>query len=94
MPSPDELRYKEDRLREVELMPGVNLVSRDQPSVNTEADQPESSHGEEQLERPTNIQAEPPLPQEEQVEQPTRETNTPLLGQGQSSGQKGKKRCP
>lgn len=77
VPSPDELSYKEDRVRRVELMPCVNPASKDQPSVDTEADQPESSHEEDQLEQPTKIQFELPLPQE-QVEQPVMETNSSL----------------
>ena len=83
MPSPDELRYKEDRARGVELTPYVTPASRDQPSADTDADQPETSHGF--LEQP-DVQVEPPLPQEqEQVDQGGVETNPSPLP-GQSSG--------
>jgi len=90
VPSPDELRYKEDRARGVELTPYVTPASRDQPSADTDADQPETSHGF--LKQPTEVQVEPPLPQEqEQVDQHVVETNPSPLP-GQSSGQRGKKR--
>ena len=45
-------------------MPCVNPASKDQSSVDIEADQPKSSHEEYQLEQPTEIQVEPPIPQE------------------------------
>ena len=82
MPSLDELSYKKDRVKGVELMSYVNPASKDQPSANTEADQPETSHEKDQLEQPTEIQVEPPLPQEqEQVDQEGVETNpNPLPG--------------
>lgn len=91
----NEIKYKENSVKGLELMSSVNTTLRDQHFVDTETENHEMSH-EEQVELPIT-EHEPTQSHEEQVEHPIteqlqRSTELETHRLGLTSGQKGKKR--
>lgn len=70
VPTPEEIKYKEDRVRRLDMMPIVNTTIGDQHSINTKTEHHETSHEKhvEHIPKQPITKHEPPRSHEEHVE--------------------------
>lgn len=71
VPTPEEIKYKEDRVRGLNLMLSINTTLSDQHSIVTETENHETSHEKhvEHVPKQPITEHEPPRSHEEHVEQ-------------------------